>query len=291
MVSINSKTSAQAFLQLVTEKTLNFPSASGIEYYNDKLYVFGDNATHLLILSPDYNQADSVLYWKSNEKVIDKQDKPDIESAMIAEKDNDTVLYGVGSMSDKKRWLVYEFSLNDLSVKNTHFFDRNKVFKGLDEINIEGSTVVNNMVVLCNRANEKTKRNHLLFWNWKDSLVTKEIVLPKTKMMAGMSGLCYVKEKDLLLFTASEEATNNAVKDGEIGDSFIGWINNFSNKMSEQSFTPDGFSRLSSFDKAFTKQKVESVSVEKISGDHLLLHLVADNDDGKSKIFKVRLKL
>src|SRR5690349_14711914 len=96
MASINSKTSAQPSLELITEKTLSFPSASGIECYNDKLYVFGDNATHLLILSTDYNKADSVRYWKRNENMIEKKEKPDIESAMVAERDNQAILYGIG---------------------------------------------------------------------------------------------------------------------------------------------------------------------------------------------------
>lgn len=291
MVLINNNTTAQSSLQLITQKTLDFPSASGIEYYKDTLYIFGDNATHLLLLSTDYNYADSIAYWKGDEAIINKGDKPDIESAMVAQKGDELFLYGVGSMSDAKRWRVYQFSLNDKKIKTTEFFDKNKAFAGIEDLNIEGSTEVGNAVVFCNRANEKTKRNHLLFWNWKDSVVTKEIHLPATKLMAGMSGLHYVKEKDLLLFTASEEATGNAVKDGEIGDSFLGWISNFLKKMEQSDFSPNGFLKLSSFDKAFSKQKVESVSVEKISSNHFLLHLVADNDDGRSRIFKVKLTL
>ena len=223
--------------------------------------------------------------------VISKEDKPDIESAMIVEKGNKATLYGLGSMSDKKRWRVYEISLNDRVVKNKTFFEKDAVFPGIEEVNIEGSTTIENTVVLCNRANEKTRRNHLLFWNWKDNIDVKEITLPKTKGTAGMSGLYYVKEKDLLLFTASEEATDNAVSDGEIGDSFLGWISNFSTKTAQAEFTPDGFLKLSAFDKAFEQQKIESVCMEKEENTSLLLHLVADNDDGRSKIFKVRLTL
>jgi hypothetical protein len=278
-------------VNLVATKKLSFPSASGIEYYKDKLYLFGDNATHLLILSTDYSQSDSVDYWSGDEPVIDKSDKPDIESAMIVTKDQHPVLFGVGSMSDKKRWQVFEFSLSDLTFRKTHFFDRKDVFPGIEDVNIEGSAQVDNTVVLCNRANEKTKRNHLLFWNWKDSVTAKEIDLPETNVTAGMSGLYYVKDKDILLFTASEEATNNAVKDGEIGDSYLGWINDFSEKMMRAKLTPDGFLKLSSFDKAFARQKVESVCAERVSGDRYLLHLVSDNDNNESRIFKIELKL
>lgn len=281
---------AQASLKLLAQKTLDFPSASGLEFYKNKLYVFGDNATHLLLLSTDYNVVDSVPYWKGGEAVIDKEDKPDIESAMIVEKNSHPVLYGVGSMSDKKRWRVFAFSLDSLRPQATVFFERNKAIKNIEELNIEGSTSVGNAAVFCNRANQKTKRNYLLFWNWKDSIAAKEILLPKTRLAAGMSGLCYVKEKDLLLFTASEEATGNAVQDGAIGDSYLGWITAFSKKTTQPSFSPDGYLKLSRFDKSFAKQKVESVAVEKAEGEKLTLHLVADNDDNQSKIFKVELQ-
>ena len=276
---------------LVATKKLSFPSASGIEYYKNKLYIFGDNATHLLILSNDYSQSDSVEYWTGNESIIDKTDKPDIESAMMVERNHHPVLFGVGSMSDKKRWQVFEFSLSDLTFRKTHFFDRKDVFPGIKEVNIEGSTQVGNTVVLCNRANEKTKRNHLLFWNWKDSVITKELALPVASVTPGMSGLYYVKEKDVLLFTASEEATNNAIDDGTIGDSFLGWINDFSKKMAGTALAPDGYLKLSAIDRAFARQKVESVCAENVSGDRYLLHLVADNDNNESRIFKIELKL
>lgn len=278
-------------LHLVATKRLSFPSASGIEYYKNKLYIFGDNSTNLLILSTDYSQADSVEYWTGKVSVIDKEDKPDIESAMMVERDHNPVLFGVGSMSDKKRWQVFEFSLSDLTFRKTHFFDRKDVSPGIKEVNIEGSAQVGSTVVLCNRANEKTKRNHLLFWNGKDSVISKEITLPTASVTSGMSGLYYVKEKDVLLFTASEEATDNAIDDGAIGDSFLGWINDFSRKMKGKVLAPDGYLKLSAVDKAFARQKVESVCAENVSGDRYLLHLVADNDNNESRIFKIELKL
>lgn len=288
---IGSGAAAQTSLKLLAQKTLAFPSASGIEFYKDKLYIFGDNATNLLILSADYAQSDSVDYWRGSETVIEKEDKPDIESAMIVTRDKEPVLYGVGSMSDRKRWRVFEFSLDDLTFKKTHFFKKEDLLSGLQEVNIEGSAEVGPTVVLCNRANDKTKQNHLLFWNWKDSLITKEISLPKSIKTAGMSGLYYVKEKDLLLFTASEEATANAVADGEIGDSYLGWITEFSTKMTQPAFIPDGYLPLGKASKALARQKIESVCVEKVSGNHYILHLVADNDNNQSHLFKLELTL
>ncbi len=281
----------QSSLKLITSKTLNFPSASGIEFYRDTVYVFGDNATYLLLLSPDYRQVGSYTYWNSQEPVIEKDEKPDIESAMIIERMNQSTLIGVGSMSAEKRWNVIELPIGYSKLQQTQFFQPGMSFSGIEEINIEGSTAFGDRVLFCNRANLKTRKNHLLFWNGRDSIKVKQVGLPKTRGIAGMSGLCYVSEKDLLLFTASEEATTNAIEDGAIGGSYLGWITNFSKESEKGEIEVSGFLKLSAFDKAFAQQKIESVCMEKHSGNHYILHLVADNDNGKSVLFKVDLKL
>lgn len=253
--------------------------------------MFGDNAPHLLVLTPDYRVEDSISYWKGNHAVIDKGTKPDIEAAMLSLRNRQVTLYGIGSMSGKKRWNVYAYSPEGRAIKKTSFFTQRQNFGGIKELNIEGCTEVAGQVVFCNRANDKTQKNHLLFWNWNDTVKSGELILPKANRVAGMSGLHYVPEKDLLLFTASEEATSNATVDGPIGESYLGWIANFSGKMKTATLKPDGFLKTSTFSKAFEKQKLESVCVEKVTGNSYLLHLVADNDDGRSQIFKAELKL
>jgi hypothetical protein len=289
-LTVSERVQAQS-LTLLDTKTLPFPSASGIEYYQNRLYVFGDNAPHLLVLTPDYRLEDSVSYWKGTLAVIDRNTKPDIESAMLSLRNRQVTLYGIGSMSGKKRWNVYAYSPEGRTIKKTSFFAQRQTVGDIKELNIEGCTEVAGQVVLCNRANDKTQKNHLLFWNRKDSVKSKEIILPKANRIAGMSGLHYVPEKDLLLFTASEEATSSANIDGAIGESYLGWIANFSGKMQAATIKPDGFLKASTFSKAFDKQKLESVCVEKVTGNSYLLHLVADNDDGQSQIFKAVLKL
>lgn len=101
-----------------------------------------------------------------------------------------------------------------------------------------------------------------------------------------MPGLCNVKEKDLPLCTASEEATGSRVKDGAIGDSFLGWIKDFSKKTNDAKFSPDGFLKLSKSGNVFTKQKIESIGVEKVAGNDLLFHLAADYE-GRNRPFKI----
>jgi hypothetical protein len=100
-----------------------------------------------------------------------------------------------------------------------------------------------------------------------------------------------VAEEDVLLFTASEEATTSAYEDGAIGDSYLGWIANFTEAWKGNVLMPTEILKLPAFHQAFHQQKIESVCVEKQQGGRYLLHLAADNDNGKTVLFKVALTL
>ncbi len=280
-----------ASLRLIASQSLDFPAASGIEYANGELFLFGDNAPHLLVLSPTYKPIRKIQYWPDSVSIIAKEDKPDIESAILLQRACKPVVLGVGSLSDKNRWPVYEWAVGSDSVKKTRIFPAGITFPGIKEINIEGSTLVNETMVFCNRANLTTKTNHLIFSETDGNISVKEIRLPLAGSVPGLSGLYYVKEKDLLLFTASEEATFNATEDGEIGESYLGWIRDFSTARKNDVLSASGMLQLTAFSSQFKGQKIESVCAEGVNGNSYRLHLVADNDDGKSQIFRVDLQL
>ena len=278
-------------LRLLKSATIDFPAASGIEYHEGEIFVFGDNATHLLILDTGYKTVNRIRFWNSDLKMIPKNEKPDLESAHIFYRNSRPILSGVGSHSTENRWKVFEYELGGNKLVETAYFNKGEPFPGIKELNIEGSTVVGNVRLFCNRANLSNPKNHLLFWNGGDSLAIKEMKLPKTSSVAGLSGLDYVQQKDLLFFTASEEATTNAYEDGAIGDSYLGWINNFSKKAKKNTLRPDVLICLRRYDKKFAGQKIESVCVESVSGNRYILHLAADNDTEKSVLFTVALQL
>ena len=94
----------------------------------------------------------------------------------------------------------------------------------------------------------------------------------------------------MLLFTASTEATTSANMDGAIGDSYLGMINNFSKKTKQKDIAPDKLINLSQ-QLGIGHQKLEGLTVERSTNSSLQLHIVADNDDGKSIIYKVLLTL
>jgi len=167
---------------------------------------------------------------------------------------------------------------------------------GIKETNIEGSTIAKKWLVASNRANLSQKKNELILVKANRALNQNatwkkiEVVLTQEEDVIGISGLEYWKKNDILLFTASTEATTSANLDGEIGDSYIGIINNFSRQLKQSVIKADTLLNIS---KSFNlhKQKIESICIEQHDSSSAILHLVADNDDGRSLIYKVRLTL
>lgn len=292
--SCNSNKPSQA--QLLFYKTLDdFSSASAIEYAKGKLYVFGDDVPHLLILDTNYNMIDTLQYFSDSSLRMGKSEKIDLESATFIDHNSNKRLFALSSFSTNKRMSLFQLPLaGDAMHLLTHLPSLFQELKDIPELNIEGLAAVRGQFVLANRANKKHPVNKLIIGNnnLKDFILSSIIDLRfNNKNVVGISGLFYVKERDILLFTASEENTHSATDDGAISDSYIGWIDKFSEKIKQRSLEPSRMIKLSSIDKSFAKQKVESVCVQKINGKEMILHLVSDNDDGKSGLFKIKLEL
>jgi hypothetical protein len=284
-------------LQLIYTKTItDFPSASAIEYDSGRLYVFGDDAPYLLVLDTAYNRLDMVRYSIDTAFRINRDIKSDIESATLINYDGEKHLYALGSLSDSGRTKLFYFPLSDihtyLSIDYAPFLEK---LKSIPEVNIEGMSVVRSKFVLANRANETHRVNKLIITGtnlYEHKSMPPPVIIDlhfDSARVIGISGLYYVEEKDILFFTASEEETRKATEDGTINDSYLGWINSFSTKMEKASIKPEGLIRLGSVHKAFTKQKVESVCVQSINDGRMILHLVSDNDNGQSGLFKLQL--
>ena len=297
MALTSSCSNKQPHISLITHKIVaDFPSASAVEYDAHKLYVFGDDAAYLLIMDTAYNRLDTILYSTDTSYRISKDVKLDIESATIINDGNEKHLYALGSLSDTNRSYIFYFPLKDpdtyLSMNYAPFA---KLLTGIPEINIEGMAFVKSHLVMANRANRSNRMNQLIFGgrnpNDYRSLASLRIIdlVTDNKNVLGVSGLYYHEEKDILYFTMSEEDTYSATADGAISDSYIGWINRFSLMMEDKSVQPDALVKLSDIDPVFTRQKIESVCVQRSNDQETILHLVADNDNGQSSFFKLRL--
>jgi len=285
----------------------NFPSGSSINYYENKLYLLGDDARVILILDPQYNVVDSMRIFDYPEKRISKSQKVDLESSAIVTIAGKKHLLALGSAStnDRKKTLLVpltgdgaiDYSKPVVSNSITTFVDR-LTPGGVKVLNIEGASVMHHSLILANRGNRNYPNNHLIvteedFWNRQSEatlrLIPIELVGTQSEFL-GISELCYVESKDMFLFTFTTELTNNAYDDGMIGSSYIGWVNNGTTKLKETKLTLDGLVNLSDAGSEFKNQKVEGICVERVNNNELLLHLISDNDNGESKLFKTLLK-
>ncbi len=142
----------------------------------------------------------------------------------------------------------------------------------IGELNIEGAAFINGDLYFSNRANTTHTINKIIKnkFHLNQSgiasyltLSVQEIHLPPTKSIAGISGLYYVAEKDLLLFTASEENTPNAIDDGAIGESYLGFIPQFS-RQKAKIIRVENLLKLSEVSTKFQNQKIESLCVQRV---------------------------
>ncbi len=277
------------------KKLDHYPSASGIEYFNNQFYIIGDDANDLLVLDSNLNLADSINLYSFEEKRIPKKIKADLEGITVT-KDNKLLIVGSGSLSPYRNtvWLIDPLTKQKDSIRLDTFYQR-LITNGLKEINIEGICAIPGSIILSNRGSKGYPKNYLIFSSddfWDDQVNSPvSFVLAgsnnDTALFNGISGLAYAKKSDRLIVTVSTEDTRNSMDDGTIGKSYLWIIKNISSKKKWKAVNPDQVIELEAIDQRFKGQKIESVCVIKETKNFLHLLLAADNDDGSSSIFKL----
>jgi hypothetical protein len=285
----------------------DFPSGSSINYRKRNFYVIGDDATHILVLDSQYQKIDSFHLFDYSEKRIPKEDKTDLEGSVVLPVNGTDHLLIVGSASRKnrKRIILIPFSETGLNThsQNSSFYKTKTFIKrikaqGIEEVNLEAVCLLGNQLILGNRGNRSTQENHLIitdpdFWEHQEeaTLVIRKLIIPETqpKEVLGLSELCYIRESDLLLITLASEETDNSYDDGEIGNSYLGWIQNASTKLQNEEVSIDALHSLADVDPVFATEKIEGVCVETITSSGATLHLISDNDSGESRLFQLKM--
>lgn len=288
-----SRNEPQALLTAAIELN-DYPSASGIEYSGDKVYVIGDDANSLLILDTVLNITDSVQLFSFPGKRIPKEVKPDLESMTIAP-DGRLLLFGSGSSSLRNAgWLIDPDTQKKDSIRLDSFYLR--LYASFIYVkNIEGIAALQGSYVLSNRGNKAFKKNYLIFtdnnfWDHQAEAKISTVLVnfnSNDSFFSGISGLAYSSQSDALLLTFSTEDTRNAIDDGAIGKSYLGIINDISAKKKEDTIEPDKIIELYEIDPRFKGHKIESVCILKETDKALQLLLAADNDNGSSTLFRL----
>jgi len=224
----------------------NLSSASGIGYYNNTIYVVGDDVpwlyqldTNLVVKTRTQVSAYDTLFKKRTPKRI----KADFEGAEIVITDDGVSFVIVSSGSSKiTRDTAFVVDILDPSKsisKNIRpLYERIKTKANLpsaNEINIEGISFSSDDVYLLHRGNVSEniiiKIDRLEFINYltNDGIIPEIIIysfsLPEYKgVKSGFSGACLLPDESGLLFTASMEDTNDEINDGKVLGSFVGVI-------------------------------------------------------------------
>ncbi|HET9434930.1 MAG TPA: hypothetical protein VFO37_14280 [Chitinophagaceae bacterium] len=280
-------------------KKLEYPSASSIEYIDGKLYLMGDDATHLLVLDTGLNIIDSIPIIANSAKRLPKETKPDLEASAFNIDSNEVFLFGSGSLSPYRN-LGWK---HKLKTKDNDSIDLEPLFlkvkdSGIEQINSEGACFVSGKLLLVNRGNKGYPHNHLIIIDEKflknDSSFQISIIpfaaQKHTTSFKGISGLCYARESDQLIMTVSTEDTKNSYEDGAIGNSYLWIISNISTKINKKALGDKRVIDLEYIDTRFKGQKIESATVIGERNDLVHLAMVADNDDGSSTVFKMSIR-
>lgn len=282
---------------LLQEKILlpDYPSASGIDYHNQSVYIIGDDANNLLILDSSLKAKDSISLFSFAEKRIPKKLKPDLEAMTILDNGN-ILLTGSGSLSPTRSvaWLINPASKVKDSIRLDTFYQRVSL-QGIQELNIEGIAAYPGGFIIANRGSKGYPKNHLIFT--RRNFWQRQAAVEITSMLAGVntdsthfsgiSGITYAAKQDALILTISTEDTRNSMDDGVIGTSYLWIIRNISSKKNWKAVNPDEIINLDQLDAKFIGQKIESVCILKETSSRYYLLLAADNDNGSSSLFKM----
>lgn len=283
---------------LKATQSFDYPSGSGIEYFQKHFYIIGDDATKLLQLDSNLAITDSIPLFASNSIRMPKESKPDMEAITVVswQKKPYLLLTGSGSLSPyRNKAILFDLQTKIKSVLGLDTFYRRLLYQGLKEINIEGICAVPGSIVLSNRGHKANPKNYLVlvspgFWNWQSSSPIRLIKVGTNDDMSnfkGVSGLAYANQCDKLILTVSTEDTRSVYEDGTIGKSYLWIIDNFSSKKRWNTINPNRVIDLELADPRFKGNKIESACVIRQTKHFLQLALVADNDKGNTTVFRL----
>ncbi len=293
-------------LQLIKQqKLLAIPSISSLTWTPEGLYALADNMPVLYCLEPEcLSQGQMIsLAPDGSTDVLPKSLKPDYEASVLIETKHEKNqaqnqaqnirrelwVLGSGSLASRREQLVrydlYQKTViyQSLSALYAQIAQAGKSLLGLDdfEVNIEGAASVKTELLLANRGHIAQPVNYLIQIQTESMQLNglQKIELPQAPFV-GVSALEYVSADDRLWLTASTEGTSSVYEDGEIGDSYLGWIDHYSQKRQQAVLKPDGLLNLTELNPAFKGQKIEGLAIQ---GNQFWLG--ADNDGGEAYLF------
>jgi hypothetical protein len=281
------------------KENTEYPSGSGIEYFDGQVYLAGDDAADILIMDKKWRELGRIKVFENFDDRIPKDVKSDLEATTVLFLNDVPHLLIVGSGSreqHRNKAILVNLHSNNFADYNIEVFYNRLKESGIHDLNIESAAIVEDLLVLGNRGNKKNETNHIIitqpnFWKQPENAEIRIIPIELEDDFAELSGLSYSQKNDTLLFTASKEERDNSYDDGKIGESYFGVIENAYRKLYRKKVKINEQVMLSDLYEEFKGQKVESVCIQSDKTGRMKVHLVADNDTGGSFLFKILARL
>ncbi len=265
----------------------NYPSGSTISYLDNRFYIMGDDAAEILVLNEKMDETERIpIFPKGDSSRLPKASKADIEASVtIDHEGTDSVLFlGSGSLSPQRD---SAFLLNP-KTKAVRRMDLKRFYDQLrtqfQDLNIEAATAIESKLLIGIRANKSHPDNYLVLAGQTGISYEfqRKIKIQLSIDQAGISGLDYDEKRDVLFITFSTEDTANSYDDGNIGESYLAALQNARQLLKGTGLIIPSLIKLTDLHSEFRSQKIESVSLK---GDERKLLLVADDDQGNTKLF------
>lgn len=296
MLLMLSKADAQTLKKLQHKFLPQYSSASAMAWHKGLLYVMGDDAPTLLLLNKKLKEKEHRRVFDDTTQRIPYAVKPDLEAATILMEGNNTTLWLFPSFSAPNRNKSVRLDIGR-SGATPELLTLAPFATGLSNTNIEGAEIINNQLLLANRANSLSPGHFLLGFDLSKQIIpaaperTYKVQLPATKEVVGISGMFYLENWDWLLLTVSTEVAATATRDGNIGPSYLAIVKNAAQQLAAGTgLVADTLLPLDPVLNADAPMKIESVTAIKVRNRKAELVLAADNDNGTTHLFKISLK-
>ena len=286
-------------LELLQSKIFdNIPSGSGIEKWQDKIYIIGDDSNFLYELNNNWDIINAIRLFDrptdNNQRII-KQIKPDLDAVTLVPPSH-LLAFGSGSLPEVRDVGILLNLASQDELEYLNFYDMYEMLRSItSQVNIEGACNVDDKVILLNRG-DNNHSNQLIITNWNRKQLNIEkqldihfLDLPQIENInTGFTGCVHLPETDVMIFCASAEDTSNGYDDGKIKGSLLGVMQNFTTQIARSDI------KITEIivPEFFKGKKIESVCIDEfIATNEFTVLVCADNDDGKTELMRLHIAL
>ena len=277
-----------------------FNSGSGLQFHAENLYLTDTGSNEILVLSQNWKEVDRIPLFGTKGSLNNTEHK-DLEAATIVEINSIPRLLALGTDSHETRHnKAVLLNLDDRTREDftiDEFDERLKVL-GLDQLNIRTAAIVLGKLVLGNRGNADTPENNFVvtdidLWKKQD---TEEISLLPVKYPEDtpegilLSGMSYSPENDWLILTFISEIDQSGNDDTPLSTTYLGLVENASRKVARKQVKINELIDLSEISKHLYGQEIKATCIQSDKSGKIKLYMVADHQDGGTKIYKIRIK-